>query len=62
MARIEIYIPSDGVRSIVRTETLDGSAVPGIPFRILDAGESEPFEFDPETQRLVIAAKPAKEN
>lgn len=59
MKRVEIYIPSDaGCRCIVRTETLDGSAVPGVPFRILDPGESEPFEFDPATQRLVIAAKP----
>lgn len=60
--RVEIYIPSDtGTRCIVRTETLDGSAVPDQPFRFLDPGESEPFEFDPTTQRLVIAAKPERE-
>jgi hypothetical protein len=59
LKRVEIYIPSDvGCRCVVRTETLGGSAVPGVPFRIIDPGESAAFELDPLSQQLVVAVKP----
>lgn len=55
--RPQIYIPQSSPRCIVRTETVEGSAVPGIPFRLMDPGESEAFTIEPG-QRLVIEAHP----
>jgi len=55
--RPQIYIPTASPRCIVRTETVEGSAVPGVPFRFMDPGESEAFTIEPG-QRLVIEAFP----
>nr|WP_298685207.1 hypothetical protein [uncultured Dongia sp.] len=57
--RVEINIPETSPRCIVRTETIAGSAVPGIPFRFMNPGESEPFMIEAD-QRLVIMAHPEK--
>lgn len=59
-ARIEITLPAGTPRCIVKTETTEGSAVPGVPFRFISGDESEPFDLEPG-QRLVVELYPEKD-